>query len=46
MPSFWLGILIILGLLITSKALFGDALDAADQVRAALAGPVVQPEHD
>ena len=46
MPSFWLGILIILGLLITTKAVFGVAVDAADQVRAALGRPALQPEHD
>ena len=45
MPSFWLGILIILGILITSKALVRHALDAAHQVRADLGRPAVQPEH-
>ena len=39
MPSFWLGILIILGILITSKALVRHALDAAHQVRADLGRP-------
>ena len=45
MPSFWLGILIILGILITSKAWFGIALDAAHHLRADLGRPPAQPEH-
>ena len=45
MPSFWLGILIILGILITSKAWFGVAWMPPITLRAALGGSLVQSVH-
>ena len=46
MPSFWLGILIILGLLITTKSVFGVAWMPPIKYVPLWVRPALQPEHD